>query len=68
MIPFKVFDKEKKELWMILNYHPGTSPSDDGSYLVAREADDDQDGVMKILPAKDIVNFKMVDFLDGEAE
>lgn len=61
MVPFRVFDRENKEMWIVLNYHPGT---DGGHYLVAREDDSDDDGVMKLIGTKDFVKLRLVDFLD----
>ncbi len=61
MVPFRVFDREKKEMWIVLNYHPS---QDGGSYLVAREDDQERDGEMAILPAKTLSGFRLVDFLE----
>ncbi len=62
MVPFRVFDKERKEMWIVLNYHPGGQ--DGGSYLLAREDDSDADGEMRLLPTKDMDKLRLVDFLD----
>jgi len=61
MLPFRVFDKEKKQMWQVINYHPGGS---EGSYLATKEDDDVTDGDMRIIPATELVNFKFVDFLE----
>jgi hypothetical protein len=63
MMPFRAYDREKKQMWVILNYHPG---QDGGSYLAAKETDDEEDGVISLLPFKDMGKFKLVDFLDNE--
>lgn len=69
MMPFRVFDKEKKEMWIVLNYHPGTKPGDMGAYLMTREDDGQMDGEMAIKPAEQVARLRMVDFLDeGENE
>ena len=65
MLPFRVFDKEKKEMWQVINYHPGASS--EGSYLAAKEDDDNTDRDMRLIPASELVTFKFVDFLE-EAE
>jgi hypothetical protein len=49
-------------MWIVLSYQ-----SKEDSYLVAREDDSDADGEMRIIAAKDMLKFKLVDFLD-EAE
>ena len=68
MVPFRVFDRENKEMWVVLNYHPGTSAADNGTYLLAREDDTERDGEMAILPASELAKFRLVDFLEeGEA-
>jgi hypothetical protein len=68
MGPFRVFDRENKEMWVVLNYHPGTAPTDSGTYLLAREDDNERDGEMAILPATSLAKYRLVDFLEeGEA-
>ena len=42
MVPFCVFDRENKEMWIVLNYQGGGAS---GSYLMSREDDGDSDGV-----------------------
>jgi hypothetical protein len=61
MVPFRVFDRENKEMWIVLNYQTGEAS---GSYLMAREDDGDSDGEIRIVPAKDLVRFRLVDFLE----
>lgn len=72
MMPFRVFDRENKEMWVVLNYHPGTSPADNGTYLLAREDDAERDGEMAVMAADKVAKFRLVDFLeegsDGYAE
>ena len=62
MVPFRVYDKAAREMWIVLNYH-----SKEDSYLLAREDDSDADGEMKIVTSREMTQFKLVDFLD-EAE
>lgn len=64
MMPFRVFDRENKEMWVVLNYHPGTTPSDNGTYMLAREDDGEKDGEMAIVPASVLSKFRLVDFLE----
>ena len=63
MLPFKVFDREKKITWLILNYQSGQGS---GSYLAVREDDSDRDGEISILPAENFAGFRMVGFLDDQ--
>jgi hypothetical protein len=63
-----VFDRENKEMWVVLNYHPGTAPNDNGTYLLAREDDNEKDGEMSVVPATELAKFRLVDFLEeGDA-
>ena len=62
MVPFRVYDKAAREMWIVLNYH-----SKEDSYLLAREDDSDADGEMKIVTSREMTKFKLVDVLD-EAE
>lgn len=62
MVPFRVFDREEKQMWQVVNYHP--SAQGEGTYLVTREDDDASDGDMKIISAADLAQFKFVDFLE----
>ena len=62
MVPFRVYDKAAREMWIVLNYH-----SKEDAYLLAREDDSDADGEMRIVASRDMIKFKLVDFLD-EAE
>lgn len=66
MVPFRVFHRENKELWIVLNYHPGGAAGDGGSYLLAKDDDTDKDGEMSLIPAKDLVKYKLVDFMEEE--
>lgn len=61
MVPFRVYDRERKEMWIVLNYQPGDGG---GSYLVSREDDTDADGEMRIFGSKDMTRFRLVDFLE----
>lgn len=63
MVPFRVFDREKKQMWQIINYHPGSAGSE-GSYLATKEDDDASDGDMRIIPSDELAGFKFVDFLE----
>jgi hypothetical protein len=62
MVPFRVYDNEKKQMWIVLNYHP--NDGEGGSYLVAREESSEHDGIMKILPATSMNGYRLVDFLE----
>ena len=46
MVPFRVFDRENKEMWIVLNYQNGGTS---GSYLISREDDGDSDGELRII-------------------
>jgi hypothetical protein len=65
MIPFRVFDRENKEMWVVINYHPGDKG---GNYLISMESDDDKDGSLKIVSADQVAACRMVDFMDEMAE
>ena len=65
MVPFRVFDRDKKTMWIVLNYHAGEANG--GSYLLAREDDSDHDGELRIVAANAMTGYRLVDFLD-EAE
>ena len=60
MIPFRVYDRDSKQMWIILNFHPEA----EGSYMAAKEDDSGADGDMRIISVKDLATFKFVDFLD----
>lgn len=62
MVPFRIYDKENKVMWIVLNFHPNGDHG--GHYLLAREDDSDEDGEMKILQASEITRLRFVDFLD----
>ena len=62
MVPFRVYDRANREMWIVLNYQ-----SKEDGYLLAREDEGDADGDMIIVPASAMTKFKLVDFLD-EAE
>lgn len=64
MVPFRVIDQESKQMWIVLNYHAGSGPGDQGSYLVAKQDEDERDLPMQIIPAGDMARFRLVDFLD----
>jgi hypothetical protein len=65
MIPFRVFDRDKKRMWQIINYHPHSTNG--GHYLATKEDDGESDGDIELIAATDLTKMKFVDFLD-EAE
>ena len=65
MVPFRVFDRDKKEMWIVLNYQPGGTA---GSYLLSREDDGESDGELRIVKAEDMLKFRLVDFLEEADE
>lgn len=62
MVPFRVLDKENKQIWQIINYHP--SAEKQGSYLASKEDDDSSDGDMRLIPAEELVAYKFIDFIE----
>lgn len=60
MIPFKLFDKNEKITWIVLNYQ---NTGKDGQYLIAREDDSDLDGEIKIVSAEELTNWKLLGFV-----
>jgi len=63
MIPFRAFERDAKQMWIILNYHPTS-----GTYLCAREDDNEKDGELRIIPEKEVAKFRLVDFLDEDID
>jgi hypothetical protein len=63
MVPFRVYDRTNREMWIVLNYH-----SKDDSYLVAREDDSESDGDMQIMTSSNLAKLKLVDFLEETEE
>jgi hypothetical protein len=61
MIPFRIYDRERKGVWIVLNYQAG---QDGGHYLVAREDESENDGDMELMTASQMKNCRLVDFLD----
>jgi len=59
MVPFRVYDRSNREMWIVLNYQ-----AKEDTYLLAREDDSDADGEMNIIPSSAMTKFKLVDFLD----
>lgn len=62
MVPFRVFDRDNKQMWTVLNFHP--NGQGEGTYLATKEDDSDTDGDMRLIPVKDLVKFRFVDFLE----
>lgn len=65
MIPFRVFDRQNKVTWIVINYHPGEKG---GTYLVSREDDSDEDGQLTLIPASEMPSFRLVDFYESDSE
>ncbi len=68
MVPFRAFDREKREMWIILNYHPAAAPGEAGGYLAAREDADERDWEMKLFTVPELTKLRLVDFLEGDDE
>lgn len=66
MVPFRIFDRESKQLWVVLNFHPNSGKG--GQYLVAKEDDSNGDGEMALIDVEEIVKYRLVDFLDAAEE
>ncbi len=64
MVPFRVIDTNSKQMWIVLNYHPGTAAGDEGTYLMAKQDEEERDLPMQVLPARELAKFRLVDFLD----
>lgn len=62
MVPFRVFDRDNKQMWTVLNFHPDNQGG--GNYLATKEDDSDTDGDMRLIQADDLVKFRFVDFLE----
>lgn len=63
MLPFKVFDRDNKITWVIINFHPS---QDGGEYLAAREDDSNHDGEIHLIKSADMKKFRMVGFLEEQ--
>jgi hypothetical protein len=61
MVPFRVYDRDNKITWVIINYHPDHGG---GTYLAARDDDTDKDRELSLLTVEEISKLRMVDFLD----
>jgi hypothetical protein len=61
MVPFRMFDRESKQMWQVINYHQGENG---GHYLASREDDTEDDGNLNILAVADLVGFKFVEFVE----
>ena len=64
MVPFRIFDRENKEMWIVVNYHPGGGSDGNGNYLLAKEDDTEKDGEMTIKSAEQVARCRLVDFMD----
>lgn len=62
MIPFRVFNRDKKEMWIVLNFQPG---SDGGGYLASRQVDSDAEGELALIPAKDFLKYRFEGFIEA---
>ncbi len=64
MIPFRIFDRDKKELWVVLSFE---AMPKGGRYLVAREDDtSENDGAMSFIMSDDLERYRFVEFLTQE--
>lgn len=61
MIPFRIYDREKREMWICLNYHTSSN-----EYLVARDDEGETDGDLQLLKADAIAKMKLVDFIEED--
>lgn len=65
MLPFRVFDREKKVTWIVLNFQPDATG---GTYLVAREDDSNQDGEISCLSIAEIRRLRLVGLYNESGE
>jgi hypothetical protein len=61
MIPFRVYSKEEKTTWVIVNHNPGTNG---GQYLAYREDHEELDGILEVIPSDKLTGMKMVNFIE----
>lgn len=64
MVPFRIFDRESKQTWIVLNFHPDDNG---GEYLAAREDDSQEDGNIELLSSETVVGCRMVGFVEADA-
>ncbi|MBP9707060.1 MAG: hypothetical protein KBD78_05405 [Oligoflexales bacterium] len=63
MIPFRLFNRDKKEMWMVVEKLPAKDQK--GRFLCAKEDEDAQkDGVLKIFDEDELLKMRFVDFLE----
>jgi hypothetical protein len=61
MIPFRVYSKEEKTTWVIVNHNPG---SNGGHYLAYREDHEELDGILEVISSDKLTGMKMVNFIE----
>lgn len=61
MIPFRVYSKEEKTTWVIVNHNPGPNG---GTYLGYREDHEELDGLLEHIDANKLIGLKMVGFIE----
>ena len=59
MVPFRVYDREKKVTLLVVNYHPNES-----TYLAAREDDSPLDGELVLIKAEQLRQYRLIGFMD----
>lgn len=64
MVPFRVYNREKKEMWVVVNQLVAEK-SGQTRFLCAKEDNDAKtDGIMKVFTEKDLLKLRFVDFID----
>ena len=60
MVPFRVFDKEAKQLWLVVNYHASSD-----TYLMAQEDDAERDYALVRVESAKMEQYRFIDFVEG---
>ena len=64
MVPFRVYDRAKKQMWVVIHQLADEKTSAN-RFLCAKEDDDAHvDGEMKFFSEKDLLKMHFVDFLE----
>lgn len=61
MIPFRVFHREKKEMYIVINFQ---SDAQGGGFLVSRQNDSDSEGEMLIIPTQEMKKYRFEGFIE----
>ena len=64
MIPFRIFHREKKEMFIVINYQDVAG----GNYLAARQSDSDSEGELLLIASQDLKKYRFEGFVEQPEE